>query len=75
LVAELAARGLVNEVPGRTTGEYRVEVNDSVPAASTAFSSVSRLFEDAWYARVDIDADDNSRVKTLSTAVLAEASR
>lgn len=74
-VAELAARGLVEEVPGRTTGEYRAGVGRSVPAAAPAFAEATRLFEDAWYAAVEVGPEESARVRTLGDEVLAEAAR
>jgi hypothetical protein len=74
-VAELAARGLVEEVPGRTTGEYRAGVARAVPAVAEPFSRSTRLFEDAWYAAVDVGPAETAEVRTLGDQVLAEARR
>jgi hypothetical protein len=74
-VAELAARGLVEEVPGRTTGEYRAGVARSLPGAADAFTRATRLFEDAWYAAVEVGPADATRVRELGDQVLAEARR
>src|SRR5215218_5062283 len=49
LVADLAARGLVEEVPGRTAGEYRREVGQVLPGVATDFAGATELFEVAWY--------------------------
>lgn len=57
LVAELAAAGLVEELPGRTAGEYRAQVAASVPAAADAMADATRRFEVAWYAHEPIGAD------------------
>ena len=51
LVADLASRGLVEEVPGRTAGEYRREVRRALPGAAAEFADATELFELAWYAR------------------------
>ena len=74
-VAELAGRGLVEEVPGRTTGEYRAGVARSLPAVAAPFSEATRLFEDAWYAAVDVGPGEAARVRALGDQVLAEARR
>lgn len=74
-VAELAARGLVEEVPGRTTGEYRAAVARSLPAVADPFSQATRLFEDAWYAAVEIGQAESARARALGDTVLAEARR
>lgn len=73
VVAELAAGGLVEEVPGRTTGEYRAGVARSLPAAAEPFSRATRLFEDAWYAAVEVGPAELAQVRSLGDLVLAEA--
>jgi hypothetical protein len=70
LVAELAARGLVDEVPGRTAGEYRGEVRRNLPDAAGDFAGATELFELAWYGRGDTDAQQASRLRELSGRVL-----
>ena len=74
-VAELASRGLVEEVPGRTTGEYQAGVARSLPDGATAFSQATRLFEDAWYAAVEVHEADAARARELGDRVLAAARR
>jgi hypothetical protein len=74
-VADLAARGLLEEVPGRTTGEYRAGVARSLPVAADPFSRATRLFEDAWYAAVEVGPADAAQVRALGDQVLAEARR
>ena len=49
LLAELAAHGLVEEVAGRTTGEYLSAVRSEVPDATVPFTNATRAFEMAWY--------------------------
>jgi hypothetical protein len=73
LVAELAARGLVDEVPGRTAGEYRREVRRSLPDAAADFAGATELFELAWYGRAETGAQEASRVRELSGHVLRRA--
>jgi hypothetical protein len=75
LVAELADRGLVDEVPGRTAGEYRREVAGSVPDAAADFAGATDLFERAWYGNRSTGADDSARFGSLAERVLAGASR
>jgi Domain of unknown function (DUF4129) len=71
LVADLAARGLVDEIPGRTAGEYRGEVRRNVPTAAAEFADATELFELAWYARWPTGPDDASRLRALSDQVLS----
>lgn len=70
LVADLAARGVVEEIPGRTTGEYRGEVASTLPPAAADFASASDVFDRAWYGGIPAGADDASRLKTLERRVL-----
>jgi hypothetical protein len=74
-VADLAARGLVEEVPGRTTGEYRAGVARSLPAVADPFARATRLFEEAWYAAVEVGPAESAQVRDLGDQVLAEARR
>jgi len=70
LVADLAARGLVEEVPGRTAGEYRRQVGRAVPAAAADFAGATELFEVAWYGRADTGAGEAAHLRDLSDRVL-----
>lgn len=49
LLAELAAAGVVDETPGRTTGEYLGEVRRRRPAAAQHVAVVTDAFEASWY--------------------------
>ena len=75
LVAELADRGIVDEVPGRTAGEYRVAVGGALPAAGDPFSGATELFERAWYGAKPTGPDDSARFRELSERVLVGAGR
>lgn len=59
LIAGFAVRGLVEEIPGRTVGEYRraVAVSGS-PADQDAFRQASTVFEETWYANRPADDGD-----------------
>jgi hypothetical protein len=70
LVAELAGRGLVEEIPGRTTGEYRQDVNIVVPAAGPAFDGATDLFEQAWYGDGATGSDEQATFDDLARRVL-----
>ena len=71
LVADLAGRGLVEEVPGRTAGEYRRQVADALPGAASDFDDATALFEAAWYGEHPADAAQAERLRQLSERVLA----
>lgn len=49
LLAELAGAGLIEEVAGRTTGEYLGAVARDLPDAAEGFGAATRAFELAWY--------------------------
>ena len=70
LVADLAARGFVEEVPGRTAGEYRREVAQNTPFAAPDFTDATAMFERAWYGNQPTAADDDARFRSLSERVL-----
>jgi hypothetical protein len=73
LVADLAARGLVEEVPGRTAGEYRREVGEALPDAAPDFAGATELFEVAWYGRSPTGAREAAHLRDLSDRVLQRA--
>lgn len=73
MVAELARRGLVDEIPGRTTGEYRAEVTRSLPGAAGDFGSATDLFELIVYGDHPAGPDDAARVRGLAERVMAGA--
>lgn len=73
LVGDLARRGLIDEIPGRTTGEERAQLRRVTPAASPPFNSAADLFDGAWYGRSDVDAADDDRFQALERDVLATA--
>lgn len=71
LVADLAGRGVVEEAPGRTAGEYRRQVAAVAPAAAAdAFHAATALFEDAWYGDRPADAAQAERLRALSERTL-----
>lgn len=58
LVAALAAQGVVEEVAGRTAGEYVTEVAAAAPDADEAFRAATGVFELAWYGDGEVGRDD-----------------
>ena len=75
LVAELAERGLVEEVAGRTSGEYRAEVATGVPDVAAEFDGATELFDRAWYGDLPTGQDETVRFRRLADRVLAGAGR
>ena len=72
LVGDLARRGLIDEIPGRTTGEERTQLRRVQPTAGTPFTSAADLFDDAWYGHHAVDADDDERFQSFERDVLAK---
>lgn len=69
LVGDLIAAGLLEDVPGRTTGEYRRDVAVRAPDRSSAFDEATELFELAWYADRATGPDENRRFQELALGV------
>jgi hypothetical protein len=68
LVATLAANGTVEEMPGRTAGEYLDGVRAVAPAAVDAFADATEVFERAWYGRDDVGPADAAALRSASEA-------
>lgn len=73
LLAELAAAGLLEEVPGTTAGEYLSQVRRDVPTADGRFTAATRLFEAAWYGHASLDQADVRAFAAAATDVLRAA--
>lgn len=73
LLAELAAAGLVDEVPGRTSGEYLAAVREDVPTAAEHFAEVTRRFERAWYGHESTTPTEVEELTVASRAVVSAA--
>jgi hypothetical protein len=73
LVAELAVRGFVDEVPGRTTGEYRAEITANLPTAAPEFGGATDLLEATMYGAHVAGPTETAELGELSHRVLAGA--
>jgi len=73
LVGDLARRGLIDEIPGRTTGEERAQLRRVTPAASRPFNAAADLFDGAWYGHHEVDAAADDRFQAFERDVLATA--
>ena len=71
LVGTLVAQGHVDDVPGRTTGEYRAEVAAALPGVDRAFAGATLIFEAAWYGNQPTGGGENRRFRALADEVLA----
>jgi hypothetical protein len=73
LLAELGQGGFIRLRPGRTTGEYVVEVRANLPDASDAFESATRVFERAWYGKSEPSNGDLEQFKDHASGVKSKA--
>lgn len=69
VVAGLAASGDLDEVPGRTVGEYRAQVRANQPPRMDGFARASDVFERVWYARRPADREDVDTVLAVADQV------
>lgn len=69
LVGDLIAAGLLEDVPGRTTGEYRRDLAVRAPDRSSAFAEATEIFELAWYADRPTGPEQGRRFQDLALQV------
>jgi len=70
LVGDLARAGVVDEVPGRTSGEERVQLADLAPAVAADFDTSADLFDEAWFGDAEIGPRDDEEFVAASRSVL-----
>ena len=73
LVATLVQAGVLEPIPGRTSGEYRRELSQSVPVVAADFSDATELFERAWYGDLPTGPEEAARFRQRAGRVLEEA--
>ncbi|HPU40221.1 MAG TPA: DUF4129 domain-containing protein [Microthrixaceae bacterium] len=71
LVRVLVDRRQLPDVPGRTTGELRADLDTTTPDARDTFDTCCLLFELAWYADVATGPEENRRFRESADQVLA----
>ena len=71
VVGELVASGWLDDIPGRTEGEYRSEVHERHPELAAPFDELTRLFEGVWYGDEPADATTVDRVIALERSLPA----
>ena len=71
LVERLVEQGVVGDVPGRTTGEYRAEVRSALPEVGDEFAEASDLFDRAWYGDLPTGPAEAERFTSDAERVLA----
>jgi hypothetical protein len=72
LVGELAGRGLLDEVPGRTSGDYERLVRASLPEVAQQFAALTALFEACWYGHEPSGAEEQVLFDQAARLVLRE---
>jgi len=75
LLADLIQQDLVEDVPGRTPGEYRAEVAAAAPEAADSFGQLTELFEFIWYGPGEAVAQDLEQFGRGEQLVLAGVGR
>lgn len=75
LIASLATAGLVDEVPGRTSGEYLREALEALPASGDDLRAVTRAFEAAWYGDRPVTRAEVADVRTRGDRILPARTR
>ena len=75
LVGELARRGVIGDLVGRTAGELVAEVRVTSPGAAPAFAAATEVFEAAWYGGVPSGPVERDRFVRLADEVRASAGR
>ena len=75
LIAALAGVGVVDEIPGRTAGEYRTLVRGARPHVDEPFAGATDLFERAWYGDEPTGPEESSDFRGLAERVRTGASR
>ena len=68
LVRSLIEDGVLDDVPGRTTGEFRTEFVAARGPQADPFIELTETFEAVWYGGLDTDAADNARFRALADA-------
>lgn len=73
LVERLRDDGVVPAVPGRTSGEYRIDVRATLPERADDFAGAAELFERAWYGDLPTGPDEATRFAGHAERVLTAA--
>jgi len=74
-IAGLVDREVLEDVPGRTTGEYRRYVARHEPDLDADFDRATRLFDEVWYADRAADAESVATMRRHMEAVVDAAPR
>jgi hypothetical protein len=75
LVGELARRGVIGDLVGRTAGELAGEVWHTAPAAGPPFAAATEVFEAAWYGGAAAGPDERDLFARVAGESLSAAER
>ncbi|HYA44528.1 MAG TPA: DUF4129 domain-containing protein [Acidimicrobiales bacterium] len=75
LVGDLATGGLLEEVPGRTTGDYERLVRALFPEVAGRFSAITDLFERCWYGQEAAGPAEDDAFREVAEAVTGTLER
>lgn len=70
LVSSLVMAGVLAEIPGRTTGEYRFEYAAIRPESAPEFDRATAMFERAYYGDAPVGADQCAEMGSIAAALL-----
>jgi len=73
LVASLVLAGVLADLPGRTTGEYRFEYAAARPGSAPEFDRATAMFERAYYGDAPLGSADCSEMSRLAAGLLPTA--
>ncbi len=70
LVSELVERGTLEDIAGRTPGEYRRAMFRDHPENAESFAAVTDVFERIWYGDEPATSEDSALIRTASDRIL-----
>lgn len=75
LVAALAETGVIDDVPGRTAGEYRSAVASALPGGLDPFARATDVFEHVWYGDAEAGPHEAAAVRDAAAQALGPGRR
>lgn len=70
LVGDLARAGIVDEIPGRTSGEERAQLRVIAPSVALAFDEAADIFDQSWFDDPPTTVEVDERFQQMARAVL-----
>ena len=75
LVGDLARRNLLDEIPGRTSGEERAQLRHTAPVVDVAFAAAADMFDAVWYGAADATDEMLEHFDRLEQEILGATTR